>query len=414
MNRPRLRHNRDFRLLWAGAACSVLGARTTGFLWPVLVIWQGGTPAEAGAVGFLALLPHVLLPVPAGVLVDRWDRRRVLIGSDLVALTAVSSVAAASGGPALAHAMVAAFAAGSAAVVYQLAERAAVRTIVHPDDLSAALSRNEARGRGAGLLGQPTGTALLPIAAWLPYGFAVLTHLLSLGALLRIGHGLRGSTGTSGNFRAELADGLRWLWRQQFLRVAIALIACTNVLFQIVNLALVVAVLGAGGSPLAVGLIGVGAGLGGICGALSGPWWLRRLPLSTLLIGCFTTWALLIPLLALVSGPVALGAVFSAVCFAAGVMNVSGGVYQARITPEHLQGRAGGVAGLLTSGASAGGSAVAGVLLGLSGVDTTVWLVAGVMALLAGLSLASPSIRAAGWAEPRTEKVVIESRGNNG
>lgn len=421
MNRPRLRENRDFRLLWSGAACSVLGSRTTGFLWPVLVIWQGGTPAEAGAVGFLALLPHVLLPVPAGVLVDRWDRRRVLIGSDLLALTAVASVAiaAASGGLVLPHAMAAAFAAGSAAVVYQLAERAAVRTIVHPDDLAAALSRNEARGRGAGLLGQPTGTALLPIAAWLPYGFAVLAHVLSLGALLAIGHDLRGSS-RSGGFRADLRAGLGWLWRQRFLRVAIALIACTNVLFQIVNLALVVAVLGAGGSPFAVGLIGVGAGLGGICGALSGPWWLRRLPLSTLLIGCFAVWAALTPVLALASGPVALGAVFSAVCYAAGVMNVSGGVYQARITPEHLQGRAGGVAGLLTSGASACGSAVAGVLIGLFGVDTTVLMVAGVMALLTVLSLASPAIRAAGWAEARDETKdaaltgTAESRGNNG
>ncbi|MDI5982064.1 MFS transporter [Amycolatopsis magusensis] len=422
MNRPRLRHNRDFRLLWSGAACSVLGARTTGFLWPVLVLWQGGTPAEAGAAGFLALLPHVLLPVPAGVLVDRWDRRRVLIGGDLVALAAVTSVAVAavSGGPALAHVMVAAFAAGSAAVVYQLAERAAVRMIVRTEDLPAALSRNEARGRGAGLLGQPLGTALLPIAVWLPYAFAALVHLLSLGTLLRIGHGLRGSPGT-GNFRAELAAGLHWLWRQRFLRAAIALIACTNVLFQIVNLALVVAVLGAGGAPLAVGLIGAGAGLGGICGALSAPWWLRRLPLSTLLIGCFTAWALLIPVLALVSGPVALGAVFSAVCFAAGVVNVSGGVYQARITPEHLQGRAGGVAGLLTSGASAGGSAAAGVLIGLFGVDTTVLWVGGAMAVLAVLALASPAIRAAGWAGDHTENTApagaaepIESRGSRG
>lgn len=422
MNRPGLRDNRDFRLLWVGAACSVLGSRTTGFLWPVLVLWRGGTPAEAGAVGFLALLPHVLLPVPAGVLVDRWDRRRVLVGSDVAALAAVTSVAiaAGSGGPVLAHVMVAAFVAGSAAVVYQLAERAAVRTIVRPEDLPAALSRNEARGRGTGLLGQPTGTALLPIATWLPYGFAALVHLLSLATLLRIGHSLRGGGFRSEGFRAELTTGLRWLWRQRLLRVAIALIACTNVLFQIVGLALVVAVLGAGGPPLAVGLIGAGAGIGGICGALSAPWWLRRLPLSTLLIGCFTVWALLIPVLALVSGPVALGAVFSAVSFAAGVMNVSGGVYQARITPEHLQGRAGGVAGLLTSGASAAGSAVAGVLLGLFGVDTTVLWVGGVMALLAVLSLASPTIRAAGWADQRDETEnaamtgVAEPRGNRG
>jgi hypothetical protein len=49
------------------------------------------------------------------------------------------------------------------ALLYRIAERASVRNLVRPEDLSVALSRNEARQRGAGLIGAPVGSFLFAV-----------------------------------------------------------------------------------------------------------------------------------------------------------------------------------------------------------------------------------------------------------
>src|SRR4051812_26173094 len=86
MNTPppvALRHNRNFMLLWVGQAISMLGSNISGVAYPLLILATGGSAAAAGFVGFLGNLPNALMQLPAGALVDRWDRKRVLIGCDI-------------------------------------------------------------------------------------------------------------------------------------------------------------------------------------------------------------------------------------------------------------------------------------------------------------------------------------------
>jgi hypothetical protein len=54
-----LHRNRDFALLWVGAAFSVL-------IYPMLVLWSGGSRTTAGLAGFAALLPQLAIQLPAG------------------------------------------------------------------------------------------------------------------------------------------------------------------------------------------------------------------------------------------------------------------------------------------------------------------------------------------------------------
>ncbi|MEV4438739.1 MFS transporter [Streptomyces sp. NPDC049577] len=86
-----LRRNRDFLLLWTGAGLSLLGLRASTAAYPLLMLWYGGSPAGAGLVGAAALLPQLLVQLPAGALVDRWDRRRLLIGCDAAGLVAMGN-----------------------------------------------------------------------------------------------------------------------------------------------------------------------------------------------------------------------------------------------------------------------------------------------------------------------------------
>src|ERR1051326_4704509 len=71
-----LRRNREFNLLWAGAGFSYLGSRMTALVYPILVLWSGGSTTVAGLLGFTALLPQLVVQLPAGAHVDRRDRRR--------------------------------------------------------------------------------------------------------------------------------------------------------------------------------------------------------------------------------------------------------------------------------------------------------------------------------------------------
>ncbi|MER6365954.1 MFS transporter [Kitasatospora sp. NPDC001527] len=393
---PPLRRNRDFLKLWTGAGISILGTRVGTVAYPLLMVWQNGSTVDAGLVGFAALLPLLLVQLPAGVVVDRWDRRRTMIACDVAGLLAMGSVGLVllSGRVLLPHLMAAAFVEAAAGIFYRLAERAAVRNVVEPRHLSAALSQNEARGRAAGLLGQPLGSSLFTVSRGLPFVFTAAGHLFALLTLLAIRKDLQSErTAVRKDLRAELAEGFAWLWRQRFLRTAVSLVAGTNILFQVLSLTLVVIVKESGSSPAVIGVIGTVSGVGGVCGALAGSWFGRRFSVSAILRGVFAAWTVLMPMVALSDNPLALGGVFAGLTFAGALMNVAAGVYQVQVTPDRLQGRVSSVAMLLTSGTNSLGPLIAGFLLGAVGTTSTVLGVGVAMLVTTVAALLSPAVR---------------------
>ncbi len=80
--RPRLREMRDFVIIWAGQLVSGAGSGLTGFALPVWIYQRTGSAEAFGLLYFAAMAPAVLIGPFAGALVDRWDRRRVLVVSD--------------------------------------------------------------------------------------------------------------------------------------------------------------------------------------------------------------------------------------------------------------------------------------------------------------------------------------------
>lgn len=395
---PPLRRNRNFLLLWLGAGISLLGGRVSGIAYPLLMIWQTGSAVSAGLVGFAGLLPVLLLQLPAGVLVDRWDRRKTMIWCDVVGVLAMGSVGVVvlTGTVTLPHLMAAAFVEGTAAIFYRLSERAAVRNVVHRDHLVSAMSQNEARGRAAGLIGQPLGSFFFALLRWLPFVFAAISHLVALVMLLFIRVEFQTERRAKPRrLRTELAEGVGWLFRQRFLRAVVLLVAGTNVLFQVLSLALFLVVRQSGGSPAVIGVIGAVSGVGGIVGALGGSWFVKRLSPAAIVIGTFTVWTLLMPLVALTANAFLLGAVFAGMTLAGALMNVTAGVYQVQITPDGMQGRVGSVAALLSSGTNSLGALSAGFLLESLGTTPTVLGVGVVMLVITVVAALSPAVRSA-------------------
>lgn len=81
-----LRDEPRYRLLFGSQVLSILGDRVTAVTLPFAVLATGGGVGEVALVSAAQFLPFVLLALPAGVWADRWDRRRILISSDVVRL----------------------------------------------------------------------------------------------------------------------------------------------------------------------------------------------------------------------------------------------------------------------------------------------------------------------------------------
>ena len=71
--------NRNFLLLWSGQFVSWTGTEISGIALPLLVLALTGSPAQAGFIAGIRGVVYVVWAIPAGVLIDRWDRRTVMV-----------------------------------------------------------------------------------------------------------------------------------------------------------------------------------------------------------------------------------------------------------------------------------------------------------------------------------------------
>ncbi|MFE2246461.1 MFS transporter, partial [Streptomyces lavendulae] len=84
--------NRDFMIVWGGFTVSSVGTALSNLAVPILALGLSGSPTMAGLVGAARLAPYLLLNLLAGVFIDRWDRRRVMIVADLGRFAALATI----------------------------------------------------------------------------------------------------------------------------------------------------------------------------------------------------------------------------------------------------------------------------------------------------------------------------------
>jgi MFS family permease len=128
-----LRHNREFLALWSGQAASSLGTSISTLAYPLLVLSATGSPGQAGLVASALALTTFLVRLPAGVVADRIDRRRLMLVCDAGRIVAVGSIAAAAwfGAVTLAHVLAVAVVEGTLGALFGPAEAVAVRDPTH-------------------------------------------------------------------------------------------------------------------------------------------------------------------------------------------------------------------------------------------------------------------------------------------
>jgi MFS family permease len=402
--RRSLWRNRDFLLLWSGQGVSTLGTGVSRFALPLLVLALTHSPALAGFVAALRQAPYLLFSLPAGALIDRWDRKRVMIRCDAARWLALGSVplAFALGHLTLAQVYVVSFVEGTAYVLFSLAQISALPQVVAPAHLSRAYALDNANEFVGDLLGPALGAFIIGLApiieagTMLAYVTDSVSYLASVISLRFIRVPFQQERSASQrHLGREIAEGLRFLWGQRRLRIMVLLTATVNFLQSSITLAVIV--LARDGLHLdvqALGFVLSAGGVGGVLGALLAPWLRARLRFGQMIIGAVMVWAAAV--LALVAAPSAVWlvvgvGVVSLLWPVYGVTLVS---YRLELTPDALQGRVNSAFRFLSFGAEPLGAALGGVLLAALGPRPVLGLIAAGLTLC-GLATLGTELRKA-------------------
>jgi MFS family permease len=242
---PPLRRNRDFVLLQAGQLQSTAGTESTAIAYPLLVLATTHSAASAGIATFARLVPYAVFGLLAGVVADRWNRKHVMIASDLVRALAIASLVVALLLDRLTFAQitVVAFVEGTGFVFFNIAETGALRSVVPPAQLPAAAGAEQARLAIVSLAGAPLGGALFGVARGLPFAVDAASYLFSFVSLLAMRKPFQEERELdTSRLRSQIAEGFRWLWAQPFLRTCALIFALGN--FALAGLLLAVLVIG--------------------------------------------------------------------------------------------------------------------------------------------------------------------------
>ncbi|MEU2614980.1 MFS transporter [Micromonospora sp. NPDC007271] len=341
--------HRDFRLLWAGQTVSAVGSNVTAVALPLAaVVVLHATTFQVAVLTAAAWLPWLLAGLFAGAWVDRVRRRPVMIACDLVSAALFLSVpvSALLDVLTIGQLLVVALGAGLARVFFETANQVYLPTLLRPEQLPEGNAKLHATqtasylvGPGlAGLIAQLVGavTAVLLDA---------VTFLVSAACLGRIRtvEPRPGRPAGPSSLAREVADGLRFVVRDRYLRVLTVFGAANNIGLTGYQAVLVVFLVRSAGLP--AGLVGLLIGLasvGGVVGAALATVIARRFGSArALLLAAAATGppALLIPLAG--PGPRAAWLVLGGALVSLGVAvgNVVKGSFRQTYTPHALLGR---------------------------------------------------------------------------
>ena len=394
---PSLWLNRDFMLLWSGQVISTLGTQSSSVVYPLLILALTNSPAAAGIAGALGSIPYLLLSLPAGALIDRWDRKRVMILCDIGRGLAVASVAIAILFKALTiwHVYLVALIDGSLFVLFNIAELVALTRVVSREQLPQATGQNEAAFGVVSITAPTFGTFLYGILGRsVPFIFDAVSYTVSVISLFFIKAPFQTERVTvTRNLRAEIAEGLNWLWHQATIRHLAILAGGINLATSSVPLITIVLAKEMGAGDAQIGLIFSIAGIGGILGSLIGGQIQKRLTFGQAIITVIWSLALLFTLYAIVPHFFLLGVVSALGFMLITVYNVVGISYRLALIPENLQGRVNSTFRLLAFGFRPLGMALSGLFLERVGTTPTIILLSLWLLLFAFLTTSNPHIR---------------------
>jgi len=395
---PSLWHNRNYLLLWSGQIVSSIGTQVSDIAFPFLVLAFTNSPAQAGFVGAAGTLPYFIFSLPAGALIDRWNRKRVMILCDTVRAISLGSIplAFAIGHLTLLQLYLVSLIEGSLFVFFNIAEVACLPQVVRKEDLPTVAAQTEFTQSMSFLFGRSLGGTLYSLGRLFPFLADSVSYVISVISLTFITVPFQEKRGAAPRkLQLEIWEGLHWLWRQQLL-CFIALLGCVvHIVGSGMILLVIVLAQHQHTSSFITGLVlGVG-GVGTVIGSLLGGVLQKRFSFSRLTISTIWLTALLFPPFILAPNILWLGAVIAALSAIMSIYGVVQFSYRLALIPDELQGRVNSVFRLIIFGGDPIGFALTGILLQAIGTVPAVLIYAGGLIVLAAATTLNRHVRTA-------------------
>jgi predicted MFS family arabinose efflux permease len=377
------------------------------------------TTFQVGLLTALSTAGFLLVGLPAGALVDRLRRRRVMIVSDLGRVVALGSipVAFAFGALTLVQLYAAVFLAGLLTVFFDVAYQSYLPSLVGIENISegnAKLtgSQQVAQVAGpsvAGALVQAIGGAFAvatDAASFLVSGLAI--SLISKSEIVS-----NDRDGRAGLYK-EIVEGLRFVFGDPLLRAIAATTATGNLfggIMTAIEVVFLVRVVHA--RPGLIGLLFAAIGLGGLLAALLTSMISRRIGgVRATIFGAFSgIGALLIPLATPGAGTLFFAGGYFIAAFGTVVYNINQVSFRQRLCPERLLGRMNASMRFVVWGVTPIGAVLGGAIGSAIGLRPTLWLAAAGEALAGTWLLASPLRRMRDFSSAGPAKVEPASLG---
>ena len=392
-----LRRNRDFVLYTAGRLLSSAGTQLSIIAYPLLVLAVTHSASKAGLVAFARGVPGALFALPAGLAADHFGRKGLMIVSDAARAGAVGALAVLI---VVHHAAFwtippLAFVEGCGAAIFSAASVGAVRAVVPPQQLPAAIASNTARLATVQVLGPPLGGLLYGLGRFVPFLGDALSYAFSTGSILAMRTPFQEERERDESpLRTRLADGFRFLWSQPFLRTSTLVFGLLNFFGPAWIFAVVVLGRRHGLSSGAVGALVTVSGLSIVAGSALSPFVRRKLPSHAVLLLELWAWCASAFYLAWPSVYV-----LAALLVPSGlaIPSTDSVVHSLRIglTPDRLIGRVSSVHSTISLAISPLGPLIVGFLIADASPRSAVGVLAGLAIALALWGTLSPAIRSA-------------------
>jgi len=377
--------------LWTASVISNLGdgVATIAYPWLASAVTRNGL--LIGLIAVAQRLPWLIFTLPAGVITDRVDRRKIMVSMDivrtLITMVVAFAVLARQGTlPApneivaglelttdaalYTTVLLAALFFGFAEVLRDNAAQTILPAIVEPEGLE------KANGQMWGIemvansfVGPPLGSLLIGVAFAVPFFFDAGTFAVAAAMVWLISgvfraEGAAEAAGTKIDWKGEISEGFGWLWRHPLLRPMAIILGFMNGLGMVTFATFVLfaqEVLGT--SAFEFSILGTGAAIGGLAGTFLASKVSNKLGSGTSLFLTLSASVFITAIIGVSSNWIIVWAAFGLFTFTAILWNVITVSLRQTIIPDRLLGRVNSVYRFFAWGMMPIGSAIGGVLV---------------------------------------------------
>lgn len=266
---------REYRLLFSGQCVSNLGDWLDFIALTVLIayVWEMG-PSALAALSIAIAVPWIFVAPFAGVWVDRWPKKRVMIGTDLARAALVAGLIVA---PSLPVLLILVFLKTSVATFFAPADQATIRLIVPESQLHQANALTQLVTQSTKIIGPALGGLIVAVASpRVAFGVDAATFLVSAAILSRLrpvddpsARRAEGDGEDEGGYWSELREGLAYIAARRALVLCIVGFGATIFLLFCFDSLSALAFQQLGVSKALFGLAIAGIGAGGVLGTIA-------------------------------------------------------------------------------------------------------------------------------------------------